>query len=86
MAKVTITFEDIEEGVSVRIESDPIFPELNAQTFNNLTEAQQMGLRMSRMLSEELAEIEEHENAGKGCCGGEAGVEGEDGCSGHCCH
>lgn len=83
MAKVTVTFEDLDEGVSVRIESDPIFPELNAQTFNNLTEAQQMGLTMSRMLTEQLAEMEEHENAGHGCCGGECGVEGEDG---KCCH
>jgi len=57
MAKVTVTFEDIEEGVSVNVESDPPFPgpAASKEEKESLTDAQQMGLRMTHLLTEEHA-------------------------------
>ena len=57
MAKVTVTFEDIEEGVSVKVESEPAFPGPDApqELQDSLTQAQQMGLRMTQLLTEEVA-------------------------------
>ena len=56
MATVTVTFQDVDEGVSVRVESDPAFPgpAATVEEQNALTDAQQMGLRMTQLLTEEL--------------------------------
>lgn len=63
MAKVTITFEDLEEGVSVKMESDPPFsgPGLG----ENFTQAQHMAVHLTEIMSEEYSE-EEHVH-GPGC-------------------
>lgn len=58
MAIVTVTFEDVDEGVKVKIESDPGFP--NTEPSEEMTQAQEMGLRMAAMLTEEL-DGDEHE-------------------------
>lgn len=62
MAKVTITFEDIDEGVRVNIESEPGFPgpAASQEVQDSLTDAQQMGLRMTHLLTEEMASQEGH--------------------------
>lgn len=62
MAKVTVTFEDIDEGVSVKVESDPAFPgpAASQEEQDSLTDAQQMGLRMTHLLTEEMASQEGH--------------------------
>jgi len=62
MAKVTITFEDIDEGVRVNIESEPGFPgpAASQEEQDSLTDAQQMGLRMTHLLTEEMASQEGH--------------------------
>jgi len=69
MAKVTITFEDIDDGVRVKAESEPPFPGPAAQD-QTLTEAQEMGIRMTQMLTEELQrqeqEVNEHDHCGCG--------------------
>lgn len=55
MAKVTITFEDIDEGVRVNVESEPGFPGPANQEEAEFTDAQQMGLRMVDLLNDEVA-------------------------------
>jgi len=57
MAKITVTFEDIEEGVAVKVESEPAFPgpAASQEEQDALTDAQQMGLRMTKMLTEVVA-------------------------------
>ena len=62
MAKVTVTFEDVDEGVSVRIESDPAFPGPAAtdEQKDALTDAQHMGLQMTELLTQKLSEQHEH--------------------------
>lgn len=59
MAKVTVTFEDINEGVSVQVESDPPFPgpAASQEQKDSLTDAQQMGIRMTHLLTEEMAAL-----------------------------
>jgi hypothetical protein len=59
MAKVTITFEDMEEGVTVAVESDPPLPENIQEEAENLTDAQQMALSMAMMFDNQMQE--EHE-------------------------
>lgn len=53
MAKVTVTFEDVEDGVAVKVESDPPFGPPDGLA--DLTEAQQMGIQMTQMLAEQSA-------------------------------
>jgi hypothetical protein len=67
MALVTITFEDDEDGVRVRVESNPAFPgpEATQEQHDALTDAQQMGMRMTMMITEEYAH---HEQAASECC------------------
>lgn len=65
MAKVTITFEDHEGGVEVKVGSDPAWPGPAAEN-QSLTEAQMMGLRVVEILNQ-LQEAEEDEDEG-GCC------------------
>jgi hypothetical protein len=65
MANVTITFEDAEDGVHVKVESDPQFPEPNSFE-GNLTEAQNMGIAMLHLLQEKMTEETEAET--KDCC------------------
>jgi hypothetical protein len=64
MAKVTVIFEDIDEGVSVKVESEPGFPgpAASPEEKNSLTDAQQMGLRMTHLLTEEMASQEGHDH------------------------
>lgn len=68
MAKVTVTFEDIEGqegGVNVRIESEPGFPGPAAED-QMLSSAQMMGLRMTEILAEEMQD--QHGGCGhEGC-------------------
>lgn len=61
MAKVTVTFEDIEDGVSVKVVSDPAFPGPDAtpEEQDALTDAQHMGMRMTELLTEQ-ADSEHH--------------------------
>ena len=56
MAKVTITFEDMEEGVTVAVESDPPLPENIQEEAENLTDAQQMALSMAMMFDNQMQE------------------------------
>jgi hypothetical protein len=51
MAKVIVIFEDVEEGVSVKVTSEPAFPEPSSE---EITEAQQLGIRMTQLLTEEV--------------------------------
>jgi len=62
MATVTVTFEDVDNGVSVKVISDPPFPgpHATAEEHEALTDAQHMGLRMTELLTERLAEEEGH--------------------------
>lgn len=69
MAKVTVTFEDIDEGVGVKVESDPAFPgpAASQEEQDGLTDAQQMGLRMTHLLTEEMASQEGHHEHDEHC-------------------
>lgn len=68
MAKVTITFEDMDDGVQVKIESDPSFPGPAAtpEQQEAMTDAQQMGIRMTELLTEELHQ-QQHDHDHEGC-------------------
>jgi hypothetical protein len=68
MAKVTITFEDMEEGVTVAVESDPPLPENIQEEAENLTDAQQMALSMAMMFDNQMQE-EYEQQPEKKCCG-----------------
>lgn len=57
MAKVIVTFEDIEDGVSVKMDSDPAFKE--GMGHEELTEAQKMAWALTRLVTE-TASQEEH--------------------------
>lgn len=50
MAKITFSFEDVNDGVSVNIESDVDLKNLKE---HELTQAQQMGLRMIHSIQHE---------------------------------
>lgn len=96
MAKVTISFEDLEDGVSLTVQSDPPFPEkVENETFSpdhvsELTDAQQMALHMTMMFDQEMKNDKEHQHAhehhkccGRGGCGNKekSASKSED----HCC-
>lgn len=49
MAKVIITFEDVEDGVSVKMTADPKLPSER----NDLTDAQDLAVRMTELLEAE---------------------------------
>ena len=71
MAKVTITFEDMEEGVSLLVESDPPLPEEIDEDTSNLTDAQQMALSMAMMFDQQMKSFEDEiseEKQSKGRC------------------
>jgi len=84
MAKVTITFEDKNEGVSVEVQSDPPFPEKMEENAMELTDAQQMALSLTMMFDQQMQEenqnpqdSEENQNQQDSeetvknqCCGG----------------
>jgi len=74
MAKVTITFEDMNEGVSVEVQSDPPFPEKMEENAMELTDAQQMALSMTMMFDQQMNDenpTQEQEQPVKNkCCGG----------------
>jgi hypothetical protein len=75
MAKVTITFEDMNEGVSVEVQSDPPFPEKTEENAMQLTDAQQMALSMTMMFDQEMQEENQNtqdseETVKNKCCGG----------------
>jgi hypothetical protein len=63
MAKATVFFEDVQEGVSVRVESDPGFPGPDAteEEKNALTDAQKMCLRLTEILTEEMVQDHVHD-------------------------
>jgi len=69
MAKVTITFEDLDEGVEVKVESDPA---ISMDDKELLTNAQEMAVRMSSIIIEELSHTNEvteiHKNDGEEEC------------------
>ena len=69
MAKIIVTFEDVEEGVSVKIESDPPFPgpDASQEEQDSLTDAQDMGLRMTQLLTEEIQSLHNHDCLDKLC-------------------
>jgi hypothetical protein len=83
LAKVTLTFEDCEQGISLTIDSDPPLPHrdnLSSQD-TDLTEAQHAALSMVQMMnqvhgmeeaSEEptVEEVAEAVQKPKKCCGG----------------
>jgi len=76
MAKVTITFEDMEEGVSLLVESEPPLPEEIDEDTSNLTDAQQMALSMAMMFDQQMKSFEDEiseEKQSKGCCAKETG-------------
>lgn len=61
MAKVTITFEDLENGgTNVKIISDPPFagPAATPEEHEAMTDAQQMGIRMTELLTQEFVKHE----------------------------
>lgn len=67
MAKVTITFEDLENGgTNVKIISDLPFagPAATSEEHDAMTDAQQMGIRITELLTEELMQHEAVFNAG----------------------
>lgn len=71
MAKVTITFEDLNEGVSVEVQSDPPFPEKMEENATDLTDAQQMALSMTMMFDQQMQQDEvQVEPTKHKCCGG----------------
>lgn len=49
MAKVMITFEDVDDGVSVKLTADPKLPSER----NDLTDAQDLAIRMTELLEAE---------------------------------
>lgn len=80
MAKVTITFQDMEDGVSLQVESDPPFPEKVNESVEELSDAQQMALSMTMMFDQQMQGTEEehhqHQCTGGGGCGGKHKKEG----------
>lgn len=62
MATVTVTFQDVNDGVSVKVVSNPPFPGPDAtpEQQEALTDAQHMGLQMTELLTERLAHDEGH--------------------------
>ena len=75
MAKVTITFQDMEDGVSLQVESDPPFPEKMNENAAELTDAQQMALSMTMMFDQQMQDSEDHHHH-KSSCGGKHKKEG----------
>jgi hypothetical protein len=81
MAKVTVTYEDLADGgVSVSVESDPSFPSpekmmewKNGDESVELTDAQQMGIRMTELLTEELYKQQQEEHDHEHDCGHDCG-------------
>ena len=77
MAKVTITFEDMDDGVSLTVQSDPPFPEkgeneaLAAEQVSALSDAQQMALHMTMLFDQQMQGEEEQQTAHEHhkCCG-----------------
>ena len=62
MAKIVVTFEDVEDAVSVKIESELDLGNLSKEEQDNLTEAQQMGLRMTHILQKEYESMHEDDH------------------------
>jgi hypothetical protein len=89
MAKVTMTFEDMEEGVVLSIDSDPSLPENLNEDTEGLTDAQKMALSMAMMFDKMMNEDDEPEQKScpfshqeqaakpqkKSCCGKKDGCE-----------
>jgi hypothetical protein len=63
MAKVTITIEDIADGVSIKMDSDPPFPGPDAapEQTANFTDAMHWALAVGEWLAQQsMRENEEH--------------------------
>ena len=56
MAKVTLVFEDIDDGVSLTVESDPSLPENISDEGNELTDAQKMAISMAMIFDQQMKE------------------------------
>lgn len=69
MAKVTLTFEDMEDGVSLVVASDPSLPEKISDDGAELTDAQKMAISMAVMFDAQMNETEEnHDHSNSGHC------------------
>lgn len=79
MAKVTITFQDMEDGVSLVVESDPPFPEKQGDSMEGLSDAQQMALSMTMMFDQQMQDAEQEQNSctRTDSCGGKHKKEGK---------
>lgn len=66
MAKVTITFEDIDEGVAVKMESEPPFSGPGVRE-PQMTQAQHMAIHLTEIMSEEYNDNSEEHVHGPGC-------------------
>ena len=89
MAKVTMTFEDMEEGVVLSIDSDPSLPKDLSEDTDGLTDAQKMALSMTMMFDKMFNEDDEPEQKvcpfshqaeaekpkKKSCCGTKGGCK-----------
>ena len=72
MAKVTMVFEDCEEGVSLNIESDPPLPhrkKLSNQD-SDLTDAQHMALSVAQMMNQKHGDEKECSEDDRSCSHG----------------
>jgi hypothetical protein len=74
MAKVTITFMDMEDGVSLVVESEPPFPEKDEKAEVGLTDAQQMALSMTMMFDQQMQDAEQEQTKS---CSHNNGCEGK---------
>lgn len=64
MAKVTITLEDIEGGLSMSMHSDPPYPEppFNKEAIYDISFAMFWGIEISEWLAHKTMEIDEEEH------------------------
>jgi hypothetical protein len=62
MAKVTIILEDVEQGVSIKMDSDPPFPGPNPtpEQIESFTDAMHWGIEIGNWLAQQS--IREHEH------------------------
>jgi hypothetical protein len=54
MAEFTVTFKDVEEGVSIEVNSDVKLPdEITEEFIETLSDAEKLGLRMTELIQQE---------------------------------
>lgn len=59
MAKITVTFEDFDDGVHVNVHSDTSNVEELFETDKELTDAEAMCLLMTNLLANKMKELDE---------------------------